>query len=65
MISKHFMFPYQHIFSLKMFDNGPQGSKRPKFKSMKQNFTDFPFLLHEALLDPEKVPCKDKKILVA
>ena len=28
---------------------------------MKQNFTDFPFLLHEALLDPEKVPCKDKK----
>ena len=44
MISKHFMFPYQNIFYLKIIHNGPQGSKRPKFKSKKQTFTNFEFL---------------------
>ena len=44
MISKHFMFSYQIIFSLKMFHDGPRGLKHGKFKSKKQNFTNFKFL---------------------
>ena len=54
MISKHFMFSYHKFFSLKVFHDGPRGSKHAKFKSKKQNFTNFKFLKFEAIIDPNK-----------
>jgi len=44
----HFMFSQQKIFSLKIFQDGPQSQKHGKFKSKKQSFTDFNSFLYEA-----------------
>ena len=63
MIFEHFTFSYQKIFSLKIFHDGHRIPKHGKFKSKKQIFTDFRFLLHEAPLDPNKGPCKRKNDL--
>ena len=41
MISKHLMFSYLKIFSLKIFQDGRRGSKHGKFESKKQKFTNF------------------------
>ena len=62
MISKHFMFSYHRFFSLKVFHDGPRGSKHAKFKSKKQNITNFKFLKFEAIIDPNKYLHKRKKI---
>ena len=50
-------------FFLKIFHDGHETRKHGKFKSKKQIFTDFRFLLHEPLLDPNKGPCKRKNDL--
>ena len=59
-ISKHFMFSYQFFFSLKIFHDGSRGSKHGKFKSKKQNFTNFNLIQSEASIDPNKGPHKRK-----
>ena len=59
-ISKRFMFSYQFFFSLKIFHDGSRGSKHGKFKSKKQNFTNFNLIQSEALIDPNKGPHKRK-----
>ena len=51
------------IFAQKIFHDGHRTSKHGKFKSKKQIFLDFFFLLHEALLDPNKGLCKRKNDL--
>ena len=57
------MFSYQIIFSLKIFHVGPQGLKHGKFKSKKQNFTNFKFLQSEPMIDPnEGLQRKEKSI---
>ena len=61
MISKHFMFSYHKFFSVKVFHDDPRGSKHAKFKSKKQNFTNFKFLKFEAIIDPNKDLHKRKK----
>ena len=50
-IYTHFLFSQLKIFSLKIFQNGHQTQKHGKLKSKKKIFTNFQFLLHEALLD--------------
>ena len=62
-IYKHFLFLQLKIFSLKNFHDGHRTRKHGKFKSKKQIFLDFCFLLHEAPLDPNKGPCKRKNDL--
>ena len=63
MTYKHFLFSQLKIFSLKIFHDGHWTPKHGKFKSKKQIFLDFCFLLHEAPLDPNKGPCKRKNDL--
>ena len=63
LIYKHFLFSQLKIFSLKIFHDGHGTPKHGKFKSKKQIFLDFCFLLHEALLDPNKGLCKRKNDL--
>ena len=62
-IYKHFLFYQLNIFSSKIFHDGHRTWKHGKFKSKKQIFSDFCFLLHEAPLDPNKGPCKKKNDL--
>ena len=59
-ISKHFMFSYQIFFFLKIFHDGSRGSKHGKFKSKKQNLTNFNFDWSEASVNPIKGPHKSK-----
>ena len=62
-IYKHFLFSQLKNFFLQIFHDC-QGSWKPsKFKSKKQIFLDFCFLLHEALLDPLKDLGKRKNYL--
>ena len=57
------MFSYQIIFSLKIFHDDPRGLKHGKFKSKKQNFTNFKFLQSEPMIDPnEGLQRKEKSI---
>ena len=47
-IYRHFLFSQVKIFYSKIFQDGPRAGNHSKFKSKKQNFRDFNFLLHEA-----------------
>ena len=51
LIYKHFLFSQLKIFPFKIFHDGHRTRKLSKFKSKKQIFLDFRFLLQEAVLN--------------
>ena len=61
-IETFFVFTAKNFFK-KIIHDGHRTRKHGKFKSKKQIFTDFWFLLQKTLLDPQKHLCKRKNDL--